>query len=70
VGGSGGKVATTVPSRGQDGVLGAETVDFTSVQLQSNNTTAFTVFHDEIQSKVFDEELAVCSFCLIINVLS
>jgi hypothetical protein len=53
------EVGTSVSSGGEDGLVRAETVKGTILHVQSEDTTALAVLHDEIQSEVLDEEVGV-----------
>jgi len=53
------EVSTSVTTSGQDGVLGAESVDGTVLLVVSNDTLALAVLHDQVGGEVLDEVVGV-----------
>jgi hypothetical protein len=49
----------TISSRSENGVLGSETIDGSVLQAKGDHATAFAFLHQQIQSKVFDEVIAI-----------
>jgi hypothetical protein len=67
VGRGAGKVGTTVSSCGKDSLVSTEAVKSTILHVQCNDTTALAILHDEIHSKVFNEEVGVVAKRLAIE---
>ena len=61
VSGGGAKVGLSVSAAGQDGVLGPEPVDGAVLQAHGDDTHAFALLHQEIESKVFNKVVTVIS---------
>lgn len=55
------EVGTTVPTSGENSVVGVESVDGSVFLVVSNDTLADTVLHDQVSRKVLDEVVGVVS---------
>ena len=55
------EICSSVTSRGEDGLVGAETVKGTVLHVQRNDTDTFSVLHNQVQREVFNEEVRVVS---------
>ena len=53
------EVSTTITSGGQNGLVSTETVEGPIFHIQSDDTNTFSVLHDEVEGKVFNEEVGV-----------
>ena len=61
VGRGGAEIGLAVTSGSQNGVLGPESVNGTVLKAKSNDSDAFAIFHQEIESEVFNEVVAIVS---------
>jgi hypothetical protein len=52
-------VSTAITSSGKNGLVGTHSVDCSICHVVSHNTTALTIVHKEVQSKVLNEENAI-----------
>jgi hypothetical protein len=53
------KEGSTITTGSENSVLGSETMDGSVLQTKSDHATAFAFLHQQIQSKVFDEVIAI-----------
>ena len=61
VGRGGAEVGLAVTSSSQNGVLGSESVNGTVLKAKGNDSDAFAIFHQKIESEVFNEVVAIVS---------
>lgn len=57
------EVRTSVTSSGKDGLISSHSVDGTIGHVVSHDTSALTVFHNEVKNEVLNEEDAVVTEC-------
>ena len=53
------EVSASITTSRQDGLVCTETVKSTVFHIQRNNTDALAILHDQVKSKVLDEEVGV-----------
>ena len=53
------EVSTTITPGGQNSLVSTETVEGSVFHVQGNDTDTFTVLHDEVEGKVFNEEVGI-----------
>lgn len=53
------EIRSSIPSSSQYSLVSTESVEGTVLHVQSNNTDALAILHDEIKGKVLDEEVGV-----------
>ncbi len=53
------KIRTSIPTRRQNSLMGAEPVQSAVFQTQRQDTATFTVLHDQVESEVFDKVVGV-----------
>jgi hypothetical protein len=53
------KVRPPIPASRQHSLVSSESVKGSILHVEGNNADTFTVLHDQIQSKVFDEKVGV-----------
>lgn len=61
------KVSSSISTGSQDGLVGPEAVEGTVFHVECNDTDTFAVLHDQVEGKVFDEEVGVMSERLAIE---
>jgi hypothetical protein len=59
VGARAAEVRSPVTTRRQDGLVRAETMECAVFHVQSNDTHALAILHDQVEGKVLDEEVGV-----------
>lgn len=61
------EVGSAVPTGGENGFVGTETMKRSVFHVHGNDTNTFPILHDQIESKVLDEEVGVVSERLTIK---
>src|SRR5690606_7892885 len=61
------EVSTAVSTRGENRLVGAETMQRAVRHVQSHDTAAFAVLHDKVDGEVLDEELCVVTQRLLVQ---
>jgi hypothetical protein len=55
------EIGTTVTTGCEDRLMGPETVQCTVLHIERNDSNTLAILHNQVQSKVFDEEIRVVS---------
>ena len=61
------KVSSSITTSSQDGLVGPEAVEGTIFHVECNDTNTLAILHDQVESKVFDEEVGVMAERLAIE---
>ena len=61
------EVGSPISTSSQNGLVGSEPVKSTILHVQSDDSNAFTLVHDEIESEVLDKKVGVVSERLTIK---
>ena len=61
------EVGASITTGGQDGLVSTETMQRTVFHVQSDDTDTLAILHDEIKSKVLDEEVGIVAQGLAIE---
>lgn len=59
VGASAAEVGSSVTTSGKNSLVSAEAVEGAVLHVESNDTNTLAILHDEIKSKVFNEEVGI-----------
>ena len=62
-----GEIGSTITTGGQHNHMGTETMNRSCRHVDCNHATAFAIFHDQINSKILNEELSFMLECLLIE---
>lgn len=61
------KVSASITTGSQDGLVGPKAVEGTVFHVECNDTDTLAVLHDQVEGKVFDEEVSVMAEGLAIE---
>ena len=61
------KVSTSITTGSQDGLVSPEAMEGTIFHVECDDTDTFAILHDQVESKVFDEEVGVMTERLAIQ---
>lgn len=55
------EVGTTITSGSQNSLVSTETVEGSVLHVQGDDANTFAILHDEVKSKIFNEEVSIVS---------